>query len=172
MKLDERIKAALLGVKSDLSKRLVRIANDHPIDMIELGPAAGVGESMGSRWASQSCGDTIGLAHVVVLGKRFPAAAHDLMRWAGDQLDLVIAQRIRTEATRDHLVHVATLARESGEALSTYATAVADGKVDDDELARLDRELRDLEEAAAGLRAWVDGERAARVVPLRKGRVA
>lgn len=167
MSVDERTKSKRLEMKLALARELARIVFVRDTDIADLADAAGTSESMPSRWASRKCSDAIGLADVVLIGERLPGVAHDLLRWAGDRLGLVVAKRLAAPAVGDHLAHVAVVAKETGEALAAYCEGIATqgGQFNDVDLARVDRELRDAEEALASLRAWVDDEREKRAVP-------
>src|SRR5690606_5481471 len=95
-----------------------------------------------------------------------PAVARGLLSWAADRLGLVVSERLVGEQPGDHLAQIARMGREHAEAVGVYLEAVSDGAVSDAELARIDKELADAEEANAALRAWVESEKSRRA-PLR-----
>lgn len=170
---DDRQRAARLEAKLDLAKELVRVVFVRELDLADVAEAAGVSDSLPSRWGSRKCSDAIGLVDVVLVGRRFPGFAHDLLRWAGERLDLVVARRLSAQSPGAHLAHAAQLAKEAGEAIAAYADGLTGERMSDAQVAALHRELRDLEEATSTLRAWLDGERDGRAItPITKGRAA
>lgn len=158
------------ALKADVARALVRVLFDSDVDQCEIASATGVTDSIAQRWCDRSRAETITVADVVLIGKGFPEVARGLLTWAADQLGLVVAPRLAGSAPVDHLQHAARIAREHSECLGAVLEAHADGRVDDDELARIDRELADVEAAHATLRSWVDAEKARRGLGLTEKR--
>lgn len=166
--IDERAKLERLNVKVAAARELARIVFIRDVDLADLADAAAVSDSMPSRWASKKCGDAIALADVVLVGRKLPNVAHDLMRWAGEQLGLIVSKRIVATKAGDHVMAAAGALREASEAVTAYVEAAQ--QTDDEHLTKLHRELLEAEEALASVRAWVDAERDARAVPSLRAR--
>lgn len=155
-----------VSLKADVARALVRVLFEADVDQAEVASAVGVRASIVQRWADRSRPETISLADLVLAGERFPAVARGLLSWAADRLGLVVSERLVGEQPGDHLAQIARMGREHAEAVGVYLEAVSDGAVTDAELARIDKELTDAEEANAALRAWVESEKGRRA-PLR-----
>ncbi len=153
------IKELRARAKADVARAFVRALFDADVDQSEVADAVGIRPSIVQRWGDKNRLETITLADLVLVAERFPVVARGLMLWAADHLGLVVAPRLEAAAPVDHLHHAAKMAREHSECLSAVLEAHADGRVDDDELARIDHELRDVEEASASLRTWVEAEK-------------
>lgn len=116
-------------------------------------------------------------ARVVRLSKHFAVTA--ALRHFADQLDCLVLPRVSVSAGSCLISHLSALARESAEAVNATADLIADPNKTDAELAKAEKEARDLREAAAALEMAVKAKRQAlqtgsvstRIVPIR-GEVA
>lgn len=149
-------------LRAELAGLLSKVIFDEKLEQLDLKHATGASASVVQRWCSRDEAPTPSLADIVLIGQSYPTIARRLFAWAADQLGLVVAPRLAGSAPADHLQHAARIAREHSECLGAVLEAHADGKVDDDELGRIDRELADVEGAYAALRAWVESEKARR----------
>jgi plasmid maintenance system antidote protein VapI len=166
----QRRKAA----KRETAEQLARTLLDLSVDQEELAEILGVGPSIVQRMCDRQRLETISIADILQIGEeradavhgtgddRYANLARSLLSWAARKVGLDVVTKLRAVGPGDHLAHLAHRMRENGESVAVHMEALADGIVDDGELAKIDRELRDSEQANAEARAWVDAERAER----------
>jgi hypothetical protein len=160
----QRRKAA----KRETAEHLARTLLDVGVDQEELAEVLGVGPSIVQRMCDRQRLETVSIGDVIQIGEeaheeqRYAAVARELLSWAARRVGLEVVAKLRAVSPGDHFSHLARRAREHSEAMAAHMEALADGVVDDGELARLDRELRDEEAVLAETRAWVDAEKLAR----------
>jgi hypothetical protein len=146
----QRRKAA----KRETAEQLARTLLDLSVDQEELAEILGVGPSIVQRMCDRQRLETLSIADILQIGEeradavhgddRYANLARSLLSWAARKVGLDVVTKLRAVGPGDHM------------------EALADGIVDDGELAKIDRELRDSEQANAEARAWVDSERAER----------
>jgi hypothetical protein len=88
----------------------------------------------------------VGLGDVVVMQRRLPSAYREIVRQLGELDSAARGPGLSP------LAHVARLSEELGQAAGAITECLADGALDDDERARIDRKLADIETAAAARR--------------------
>lgn len=146
-------------MKAETARELSRVLFDHDVEQLDVADATGALASVVQRWCDRKRLETISLADVVLLGESYPRAAREIVSWAARRMGLEVVTRLRAVAPADHLTHLARRAKEHADTTVALLEGLSDGVLSDEDVARLDRELLDEEEANAELRAWIDGER-------------
>lgn len=148
--------AMLLDFKSALRNAM----HTHGVEPIDLADVCMVDPSIVSHWCSRKSRASIGPDGIALAASKYPTFARDLMRWFADHCGLTCQPRAST-AHADRVIDHARKNHKEGSELTgaLIGAGVEIPDMSDEQLATIDRELRDVEETTAPLRRDVDAER-------------
>lgn len=125
---------------------LERALRDSGVSERQLAYLCGVSRSRVRAWLEPASGASLSLHRIIGLAERAPTFWRALMR---QLLELADEQ---PGPGLDPRAHVGLVAAELGDVARVTTTAMADGRVDEDEAADIDRELAQVERAASTAR--------------------
>lgn len=162
MAKDFRVKNERNQLKEEGAIELNRIVASEALGKTDLAGACGIGASCTSRWCTVEAPQTPTLVDLIMIGRRYPAAARRMLSWAAGKLGLMVVERPSAGSESDRLDLLSRLTRSSGDAISELAQGLKDAHLTDAQLLRMLRAITGSAQVNAEAREMIEAELAQR----------